>query len=83
MAKKTGNRPELRIYPGTPQLKLYTGEKGESFIEDIVDSFLRDKVSDEAAHAGELFASFIDYCRDNASDKVVLSDGRMIPLVSN
>lgn len=28
MAKKTGNRPELRIYPGTPQLKLYTGEKG-------------------------------------------------------
>ena len=70
-------------------LKLFTGEQEstDSFIEGAVHDFLRQRA---ARHStidtmviDEIFVSFIEYCRDTASDKVVLSDGRMIPLVSN
>ena len=69
-------------------LKLYTGEEPtDSFIEGVVEDFLREKASRhstiDSMVIDELFDSFIEYCRDKASDKVVLSEGRMIPLVSN
>lgn len=76
-------------FRSNPNLKLFTGEQEstDSFIEGAVHDFLKERASRhstiDSMVIDEIFESFIDYCRDTASDKVVLSDGRMIPLVSN
>jgi hypothetical protein len=80
MAKKTYGRPNLKLFTGEQ-------ESTDSFIEGAVHDFLRERASRNSTIdtmvIDEIFEAFIDYCRDTASDKVVLSDGRMIPLVSN
>ena len=71
-----------------PMLKLYNGESADSFLDDVVQDFLHARVKvrsvslDEQQVVSEFFEHFIDYCRDVASDKVVLCEGKMIPLVS-
>jgi|LakMenEpi03Aug12_release.lakeMendotaPanAssembly.Ray.scaffolds.fasta_scaffold76278_2 hypothetical protein len=71
-----------------PMLKLYNGESADSFLDDVVQDFLHTRVKvrnvslDDQQVVSEFFDHFIDYCRDVASDKVVLCEGKMIPLVS-
>lgn len=69
-------------------LKLYNGESADSFLDDVVQDFIRSRVkvrtveADDQEVISEFFDHFIDYCRSVASDKVVLCEGKMIPLVS-
>lgn len=71
-----------------PMLKLYNGESADSFLDNVVQDFLYDKVRvgtvtlNEQQIVSEFFDHFIDYCRDVASDKVVLCEGKPVPLVS-
>jgi hypothetical protein len=71
-----------------PMLKLYNGESADSFLDDVVQDFLHTRVKvrnvslDDQQVVSEFFDHFIDYCRDVASDKVVLCEGKMVPLVS-
>ena len=71
-----------------PMLKLYNGESADSFLDDVVQDFLHTRVKvrnvslDDQQVVSEFFEDFIDYCRDTASDKVVLCEGKPVPLVS-
>lgn len=81
MAKK-------RIPSEKPMLRLYNGESADSFLDNVVQDFLRARVRVRTVPLGEqqvvseFFDHFIGYCRDVASDKVVLCEGKMVPLVS-
>lgn len=72
-----------------PHLKLYTGEACESFIEEIVADFIsavirKDRAlnDQESILIQQYLDSFIEYCAEHASDKIVLSDGKMTPLAT-
>lgn len=73
-----------------PHLKLFTGDKYDSFIEEIVDDFVASRVkgdralSDtEVAYIQSYFNMFIDFCSEHASDKIVLDNGKMTPLATS
>lgn len=71
-----------------PVLKIFNGDQADSFLDDMVQDFLCSSVRsgnlspDEQQVVSESFDHFIDYCRNVASDKVVLCEGKMVPLVS-
>lgn len=69
-----------------PNLKLFTGETPTSFIEELVDNFIHDVIkkdngleSTESILLQNYLGSFIDYCTEQASDKIVLDNGKMTP----
>jgi hypothetical protein len=71
-------------------LKLFTGEDADSFLEGLVDEFLHialkaDKSLSPADRATveQYFDSFISFCQVTASDKIVLDNGKMTPLVNS
>lgn len=73
-----------------PHLKLFTGDKYDSFMEEIVDDFVASRVkgdralSDtEVAHIQHYFDMFIEFCSEHASDMIVLDNGKMTPLVTS
>lgn len=69
-----------------PNLKLFTGETPTSFIEELVDNFIHDVIkkddgleSTESILLQTYLDSFINYCTEQASDKIVLDNGKMTP----
>lgn len=81
MAKK-------RVLSEQPMLRLYNEDNIDSFLDNIVQDFLRSKVKIRTVSAlkqqvaSEFFDEFIDYCRDVASDKVIICEGKTVPLIS-
>jgi hypothetical protein len=70
-------------------LRLFTGDKYDSFMEEIVDDFVASRVKgdrslsdSEVAHIQQYFDMFIEFCAEHASDKIVLDNGKMTPLVT-
>ena len=72
-----------------PYLKLYKEEMPNSFMETMVQNFLKDIVKDgnvdkdDAEGLSEVFDRFFDYCRDVAPNTVVVSKGKTLPLISS
>lgn len=69
-------------------LKLFTGEDSISVIEALVEDFIHQSVDknkslseDEASIIKDYFDNFMAFCSETASDKVVLDNGRMMPLI--
>ena len=72
-----------------PYLKLYKEEMPNSFMETMVQNFLKDIIKDgnidkdDAKGLSEDFDRFFDYCRDVAPNTVVVSEGKTLPLISS
>jgi hypothetical protein len=73
----------------THNLKLYTGEETESFLEGLVDEFLHISLSKNRTLAPEEteliqkhFDNFISFCVATSSGKIVLDNGKMTPFVN-
>lgn len=85
MAKKI---TDAAISP-RPYLKLYKEEVPTSFMETLVSGFLKNIVKsgnidkDDAAGLSAVFDRFFDYCRDEAPNTVVVSEGKTLPLISS
>lgn len=71
-------------------LKLFTGEDADSFLEGIVDEFLHAALKADKGLSSvdritvkNYFDLFISFCEATASDKIVLDNGKMTPLVNS
>ncbi len=73
-----------------PELKLFTGEEQEALLDGLVDNFLQSKLKPASKYGNNAsrlaviacFDEFIDHCRELSSGKVVMLDGKMVPVVS-
>ena len=78
------------IIKDRPQLKLFTGEEQEALLDGLVDNFLQSKLKPASKYGNNAsrlaviacFDEFIDHCRELSSGKVVMLDGKLVPLVS-
>ena len=73
-----------------PNLRLFTGDQYESFVETLVDDFISARIKADTSlsdmdiiNIKNHFEAFLDFCAEHASDKVVLDNGKMTPFVSS